>query len=326
MVTEDIGEPLSASPRSFIMTKAVSQAFTGHHLAWEKCEVIHRDVSGQNVLIVGNGGILNDWDLAKFKWQLMDGRHHERTGTWQFMSSLLLMNKGKVHTIQDDMESFFYVMLYHCIRYLPHKMTSRVELILRHIFDYILTDTVGLNHGGHLKQLLILNLGRTPPFDGFEITNNQPLNGWISSAFDIFGEWLSAVLPKRRPDLEPDSLRGLKLFDHNYMAELFKVALARADSEWPKDDKAVDYLCSSASSVVAMSVGSETRSTGSNSTGSGSKKRALGGDEVDDEEEGEEAGQSSSIKRSKTRKTGPTIPKTYTGSRSYHSSLTGEET
>ncbi|KAG5649814.1 hypothetical protein H0H81_001905 [Sphagnurus paluster] len=116
MVTDDIGKPLRKSPRSFIMTKAVSQVFTGHYLAWERCQLIHWDVSGRNVLIVGDGGILNDWDLAKLKWQLMDGRREKRLGTWQFMSCLLLMDKGKAHTIQDDMESFFYVMLYHCIR------------------------------------------------------------------------------------------------------------------------------------------------------------------------------------------------------------------
>ncbi|KAG5650430.1 hypothetical protein H0H81_012291 [Sphagnurus paluster] len=324
MVTEDIGEPLSASPRSFIMTKAVSQAFTGHHLAWEKCEVIHRDVSGQNVLIVGDGGILNDWDLAKFKWQLMDGRHHERTGTWQFMSSHLLLNKRKVHTIQDDMESFFYVMLYHCIRYLSHNMTDQAEEILNHIFDYSFHLT-GSTLGGSHKEYLISQLGSRPPFEGFELSNNEPLNIWIEKAFEIFNEWLKNVDPpelKRLGRSEPQNLSELRLFDHQYMSQLFTTALSKVE-EWPKDDKAVDHLPKKphrVSSVTGISVGSGTRSTGS--SGSGSKKRALSLDK--DNKEGEEAGELSSTKRSKNRKT-VGVSKTYKGSRSYHSSLTGEE-
>ncbi|KAG5646857.1 hypothetical protein H0H81_008090, partial [Sphagnurus paluster] len=79
MVTEDIGEQLSRSTRSKIMTRAVYHAFKAHHVAYETCELIHRDISGQNILIVDADGILNDWDLAKFTWQLMDPRHHERT-------------------------------------------------------------------------------------------------------------------------------------------------------------------------------------------------------------------------------------------------------
>lgn len=38
----------------------------GHKDAYEKCGILHRDVSGANILILDNGrGILNDWDMSR---------------------------------------------------------------------------------------------------------------------------------------------------------------------------------------------------------------------------------------------------------------------
>ncbi|KAG5649812.1 hypothetical protein H0H81_001903 [Sphagnurus paluster] len=106
------------------------------------------------------------------------------------------------------------------------------------------------------------------------------------------------------------------------MSQLFTTALSQ-EEEWPEDDNAVDHLPKKphhAPSVTGISVGSGTRSAGS--SGSGWKKRALVIDEGN--KEGEEAGESNSTKRSKNRKAAG-VSKTYKGSRSYHSSLTGEE-
>lgn len=50
-----------------------------HEDAYTKCKILHRDVSGKNVLlVVGGHGILNDWDLAK-RVDNCERRHHERT-------------------------------------------------------------------------------------------------------------------------------------------------------------------------------------------------------------------------------------------------------
>lgn len=48
--------------------------------AYEKCKIIHRDISGRNILIDEEGrGVLNDWDLAKHEDELKQLRKHERT-------------------------------------------------------------------------------------------------------------------------------------------------------------------------------------------------------------------------------------------------------
>lgn len=53
-----------------------------HKDAYEKCKILHRDISARNVMMTEDGsGILNDWDLAKrFDQGSLQGvRQHERT-------------------------------------------------------------------------------------------------------------------------------------------------------------------------------------------------------------------------------------------------------
>ncbi len=55
--------------------------FTAHKVAYTKCQLLHRDISGGNILIQSNGkGLLNDWDMAVKEEDLQNGpRAHERT-------------------------------------------------------------------------------------------------------------------------------------------------------------------------------------------------------------------------------------------------------
>jgi hypothetical protein len=51
-----------------------------HQDAYELCGILHRDVSGKNVLMGLNCGVLNDWDLAKRMADIEKGpRVHELT-------------------------------------------------------------------------------------------------------------------------------------------------------------------------------------------------------------------------------------------------------
>ncbi|KAG6811780.1 hypothetical protein H0H87_010152, partial [Tephrocybe sp. NHM501043] len=72
------------------------------------------------------------------------------------MSSFLLKGTHTVHTIQDDMESFVYVVLYHALRYLEHNGRLSVPTILANIFDSEELDIDGIVLGGTNKQLLFL--------------------------------------------------------------------------------------------------------------------------------------------------------------------------
>jgi hypothetical protein len=57
---------------------------------------------------------LIDLDLAKELDSVPSGASH-RTGTIQFMAIEVLQGKG--HTYRHDLESFFYVFIWMCIRY-----------------------------------------------------------------------------------------------------------------------------------------------------------------------------------------------------------------
>jgi RIO-like serine/threonine protein kinase len=60
------------------MTNVDTDSVSAHRDAYENCQVLHRDISVRNVLILPNGkGMLNDWDMAKRKGT--PSRDHERT-------------------------------------------------------------------------------------------------------------------------------------------------------------------------------------------------------------------------------------------------------
>lgn len=108
---------------------------TAHAVAYEKAGILHRDVSAGNILISGEGcGILIDWDLSKKVIKDIDEepRQHSRTvgyrintstasqakrngyqGTWPFISIARLVEpRFRPHELSDDLESFFWVLLY----------------------------------------------------------------------------------------------------------------------------------------------------------------------------------------------------------------------
>ncbi|KAI0043611.1 hypothetical protein FA95DRAFT_370232 [Auriscalpium vulgare] len=93
---------------------AIRDAAEAHVRAYELAEVLHRDISIGNILFYKTEdgvirGILIDWDLCNIR-KKESGRQNSRTGTWQFMSGLLLANPKKSHELTDDLESFVHVL------------------------------------------------------------------------------------------------------------------------------------------------------------------------------------------------------------------------
>ncbi|KAL4243817.1 hypothetical protein ABKN59_011405 [Abortiporus biennis] len=87
-----------------------------------KSKRLHRDISILNIMTVEIKGklrgILNDWDHSKKMLPSTDSNIN-RTGTWHFMSILVACQKAKVHSMLDDLESCFWVLLYvalHCFK------------------------------------------------------------------------------------------------------------------------------------------------------------------------------------------------------------------
>ena len=71
-------------------------------------------------------------------------------GTWEFASVHALVNHSRVITISDDLESFFYVMLYLAIRFLPHNCVDGVgQLLVSYFDDY--TDSIKGRTSGPVK-------------------------------------------------------------------------------------------------------------------------------------------------------------------------------
>ena len=88
------------------------------------------------------------------------------------MSSHLLGNSSKEHTVQDDIESFFWVLIYVGLHHLEHSEQGDVRNIVTDIFnEEIYYEKTG-HVGGFRKKFFITGIlfGRDLTF-----TDNEPL-------------------------------------------------------------------------------------------------------------------------------------------------------
>jgi hypothetical protein len=120
LVTSPAGRPLHEYRSVRELLEALRDAIQGHKSLLEDGKILHRDISGNNIIITEAAiegdpkGMLIDLDLAKELDSLPSGARH-RTGTMQFMAIEVLEGKG--HTYRHDLESFFYVFIWMCIRH-----------------------------------------------------------------------------------------------------------------------------------------------------------------------------------------------------------------
>ncbi|CAM6004313.1 unnamed protein product [Sphagnum balticum] len=120
LVVSPAGRPLSSYRSVRELLEALRDAIKGHRSLLEDGKILHRDISENNIIITevtvkgDPTGLLIDLDLAKELNSVPSGASH-RTGTMQFMAIEVLQGKG--HTYRHDLESFFYVFIWMCIRY-----------------------------------------------------------------------------------------------------------------------------------------------------------------------------------------------------------------
>ncbi|KAH8916184.1 hypothetical protein BT69DRAFT_1228855 [Atractiella rhizophila] len=138
IVLEEVGEPLNWFKSTWELTKVLSDAFTAHRDAFEKAEILHRDVSFGNILLIRSGdevrGLLIDWEFAKVKDRI-DAWASERTGTFQFLSLRLLKDYDRAHLASDDIQSFLHVLVWVILRYGPTKLEKSERLSRLKSFD-----------------------------------------------------------------------------------------------------------------------------------------------------------------------------------------------
>ncbi|KAG6909471.1 hypothetical protein DXG01_017193 [Tephrocybe rancida] len=199
-ITDEIGKPLNAFTTSKHMMQVVSNAFTAHRQAYELAGVIHRDVSSNNILITfSRGGILNDWDMAKTATDHEKGPpcQYERTGTWEFMSCLLLSGHHTINTIQDNMESFVLIILYHALRYFPHNRKGDTRWILDSVFNTKVPTEEGYRGYEGRRALFTSKIYIGRDFKLF----CSPLHRWMKAAIAAVKEWIDTEeAARRRPE------------------------------------------------------------------------------------------------------------------------------
>ncbi|KAI0273497.1 hypothetical protein BC834DRAFT_799544, partial [Gloeopeniophorella convolvens] len=120
LVLKTLERPLNQFKSTRQLCEVVRDAAIAHGVAYKRIHILHRDISVGNILITDDDkGILIDWDLSKKLSPSTEGkaRHVSRKGTWQFMSvGLLQYPTSKSHEFLDDLESFFWVLLYQIVR------------------------------------------------------------------------------------------------------------------------------------------------------------------------------------------------------------------
>ncbi|KAI0641672.1 hypothetical protein C8Q79DRAFT_1014100 [Trametes meyenii] len=175
LVVKEVAMNLKAFQGGRQLVSIIYDCVSAHRDAMAKARIMHRDVSGGNILILPNAmvhpqtgqpmikwtGILADWELSKpvhDKSTAPRARQPERTGTWQFMSVGTLSEHTKIIGPPDELESFFHVTLYYAIRYLRSNCVD-VGGFIEDFFDsYTVTDKV--YSCGTLKETVMAEKGR----------------------------------------------------------------------------------------------------------------------------------------------------------------------
>ncbi|OBZ73895.1 hypothetical protein A0H81_06304 [Grifola frondosa] len=150
LVEEEVGRPLSEFESGVELVKIISDCIIAHEDAVALARVLHGDISPGNTLMypmqVANqqgftqyvwAGLLSDWECSKSiaeRDTAAGPSTTARMGTWQFMSSAVLDDKSRRPMIEDELESFFYVILYYGVRYLKHN-SKDVASFMAYFFD-----------------------------------------------------------------------------------------------------------------------------------------------------------------------------------------------
>ncbi|KAI0808264.1 hypothetical protein C8Q74DRAFT_1434838 [Fomes fomentarius] len=199
LVVIEVALPLSKFAYGQQLLAIIRDAVIAHHQATTKVGILHRDVSGGNILILpvyvenqgGNAiawrGILADWEMSKplnGSGQPDHARQPERTGTWQYMSVALLTGP-KIVEVCDEVESFAYVILYYAVRYLRSNCDDLT--VASFINDFF--DTFGIENGTYIcgsKKESAVESGKVKISRKTELSFDSPMDKMLSTCFSWF--------------------------------------------------------------------------------------------------------------------------------------------
>ncbi|CDO78013.1 hypothetical protein BN946_scf184907.g3 [Trametes cinnabarina] len=170
LVVDEVCLPMEKFLSFSELVLLIGLCIQAHGQAFLRKGFLHRDISAGNVLIHPRCvevdgrmeelrvGILADWELAKKVVKPMAedaARQPHRTGTWQFMSASALNHPTKRITVQDDMESFFHLILYFAIRFLPHNCENVGAFMDRYFDGHV--EANGICYAGEKKYMAMTN-------------------------------------------------------------------------------------------------------------------------------------------------------------------------
>ena len=219
--------------------------------------LFHRDLSLGNIMIDVNGnGRLIDFDLARLRDET-GARQTMRTvsfqllpldqlltmtlqGTWQFISTAQLHDPGKAYEVSDELESFFFVILYAGLHWVIHNKPDTLDM--KHIFDDVRVNANGRQTGGVGKyNMYTMDAGVV--LQDLEFTKSPPFTDLIRELFRLF-QSLAIVNCDKGLGRDPrprDATNVNKLKNCKAVVQLMKNAVERED--WPEvHDKAANDI------------------------------------------------------------------------------------
>ncbi|RDX41008.1 hypothetical protein OH76DRAFT_1561816 [Lentinus brumalis] len=266
IVIQEVGMHLMAFKNGKQLVSVVRDCVQAHADAVYKARTLHGDVSTGNVLICPTvvrsdvdgklrvvwKGVLIDWELARPVAEDLQVSSGMRT--WQFTSAWVLDNSSTALTSADELESFFYIILYNALRFLRSTCLD----VEKAIFDYFdASERVGTEYRcGHNKRRS-MDHGCLPKvcgrlyhwLDDTGKSADHPINFmigtllmWFEARYTILNatddDFIAALAGIKAVT---DKVRELarKLEDHTALLELLDECLLR---DWPQMDKIGDLL------------------------------------------------------------------------------------
>jgi len=216
------------------------------------------------------------------------------------MSARLLLNSRKSHELQDDLESFFHVVLFNALRYTKHNLLSATDpaSFLQSFESFFAGRVEGSNGtitGGKAKSHLFLTEGEAPlsndEMHPLKFTS-KAVQKWYRRSLKPFTQWYRYHRQGNAPDFDEEDedniqWEDLLLLNHCNLARSWKQILdqseeSKFDADAVEDQipaferRVVDpvYPESGAGSDIASLASSKSRmSSVSTATSTGSKRK-----------------------------------------------------
>jgi hypothetical protein len=183
IILSDYGIPIHQASTPSILLSTIGDCLEGHQSLLEKIDVMHRDISINN-LLMNSKGFLIDLDLAIKRHRLSASGAKGKTGTRAFMSIGALL--GEQHSFMDDLESFFWVLFWICIHYDGPGKGS----VVRRFDSWNYTDT---------DELAKLKLGTITKESVFTDTVTDNFTPHYKALIPVMQELRKVVFPKDKP-------------------------------------------------------------------------------------------------------------------------------